>query len=62
MKFTLVTPKGRIYTFYIRAAAECYQRAYGGTLITDSVFAMETDPKPTAKQASDTVDYDYNIG
>jgi hypothetical protein len=47
MKYTLITPVGRVYTFYILATAECYQQAYGGTLInnevvTEIVTEMET--------------------
>ena len=38
MKFTLITPTGKVYTFYIQAVAETFQAAYGGVLVTDSVF------------------------
>lgn len=42
MKFTLITAKGKVYTFYIKAVAETYQQAYGGTLFTGSILTKET--------------------
>lgn len=42
MKFTLITATGKVYTFFIKAAAETYQQAYGGTLFTGSILAKET--------------------
>lgn len=39
MKYTLITSKGRVMTFYIRQVAECYQAIYGGTLISDQLYA-----------------------
>jgi hypothetical protein len=38
MKFTLITPTGKVYTFYIQSVAETFQNAYGGVLVTDSVL------------------------
>lgn len=38
MQYTLITAKGAVYTFYIKAVAECYQQAYGGTLVTNEVL------------------------
>jgi len=38
MQFTLITPKGKVYTFYIKSVAETYQQAYGGTIITNGVL------------------------
>jgi hypothetical protein len=38
MKFTLITPTGRVYTFYVQDLAETYQRAYGGQLITADIL------------------------
>lgn len=38
MQYTLITPNGTVYTFYIKAVAECYQRAYGGTLVTNEIL------------------------
>ena len=37
MKYTLITSKGKVYTFYVKAVAETYQQAYGGTLFDNSV-------------------------
>lgn len=37
MNYLLITPTGRIITFYIKAVALCYQQAYGGTLTTTMV-------------------------
>lgn len=42
MNYTLITPSGRIYSFYILATAECFQQAYGGVLVTKEIFEMET--------------------
>jgi len=42
MQYTLVTSKGKIYTFFILAAAETFQRAYGGTIVTEDVLTKET--------------------
>jgi hypothetical protein len=32
MIYTLTTPKGRVFEFYIRSCAELYQGMYGGSL------------------------------
>jgi hypothetical protein len=37
MKYTLITAKGRVYTFYVQSVALTYQQAYGGTLFDNSV-------------------------
>ncbi len=44
MQYTLITPKGKIYQFFLLATAEVWQKAYGGTLIDNSVVqtAKET--------------------
>ena len=39
MKYTLITRKGEVFTFYIKECAETFQRAYGGTLITDKLYS-----------------------
>jgi hypothetical protein len=39
MKYTLVTGKGKVFTFFIKAVAETFQQAYGGTLITAEIYA-----------------------
>ena len=38
MNYTLITRTGKLYTFYVKAAAEIYLMAYGGTLIDNSVL------------------------
>jgi hypothetical protein len=38
MQYTLITATGKLYTFYLRAVAETYQQAYGGTIVTDAVL------------------------
>lgn len=45
MKFTLITPAGKIMQFYLRPVAELYQTIYGGQLIDDSI--LENTPKNT---------------
>lgn len=42
MKYTLITPTGRIYQFYLEAVALTFQGAYGGTLFTGSILTKET--------------------
>ena len=37
MKYTLITPKGRIMQFYVKAVAELYLSIEGGTLFDNSV-------------------------
>ena len=38
MQYTLITPKGKVYTFFIKSVAETYQQAYGGIVITNDVL------------------------
>ena len=38
MQYTLITPQGRVYTFYLQSVALTYQQAYGGTLINSQVL------------------------
>jgi hypothetical protein len=38
MQYTLITPKGKVYTFFILAVAQTYQQAYGGTVITKDIL------------------------
>lgn len=38
MNYTLITPTGKVYTFYIQGLAQTYKEAYGGTLITAEVL------------------------
>ena len=39
MKYTLITARGRVMTFYVLAVAELYRTLEGGVLITDAVYA-----------------------
>ena len=38
MKYTLITPQGKVYTFFLHSVAEMYQLAYGGSLIVPEHF------------------------
>ena len=38
MKYTLITGKGKVYTFFVRAVAETYQAAYGGNIVTGDIL------------------------
>jgi hypothetical protein len=38
MQYTLITAKGRVYTFFVLAVAETYQQAYGGTIVTKDIL------------------------
>jgi hypothetical protein len=38
MRYTLITPTGRVMTFFILAVAELYQVINGGTIVTANVF------------------------
>jgi hypothetical protein len=42
MKYTLITKTGKLYTFYVQAVAEQYQKAYGGQLITADILVDTT--------------------
>lgn len=33
MNYTLITSKGKVYTFYIKELAQTYQHAFGGVLM-----------------------------
>lgn len=37
MPYTLITPTGRVYQFYLETTARIWQGAYGGTLFDKSV-------------------------
>jgi len=41
MKYTLITSKGKVYTFFIRAVADNFQAAYGGVVITQQILVDE---------------------
>jgi hypothetical protein len=38
MKYTLITARGRVYTFFLRTVAETYQQAYGGVIVSDEIL------------------------
>mgnify|MGYP006266826577 CR=1 FL=1 len=48
MKYTLITTKGKVFIFNIKACAESFQLAYGGVIVTDEIFSEE--------KVSETVD------
>jgi hypothetical protein len=43
MKYTLITAKGKVYTFFVQALAETYQQAYGGTIVTNDILVDKID-------------------
>lgn len=55
MRYTLITKTGRVYTFYLKAVAETYQQAYGGTLVDNSVVekpqTVPSTPRPAYYEA-----------
>lgn len=38
MPYTLITPSGKIYTFYYEITAKCYAQAYGGEIVTKDIL------------------------
>ncbi len=45
MQYTLITKSGKVYTFYVQALAETYQKAYGGTLIQADILVDKVAQK-----------------
>lgn len=45
MNYTVITTKGRVFTFFIKEVAETYQQAYGGVII-DSTILLEKSSEP----------------
>jgi len=43
MEYTLITPTGRVVTFYGLECAEIFQQAYGGVIITAEVLKLMTE-------------------
>ena len=41
MSYTLFTKSGKVYTFYVQAAAEQFQQAYGGVVFTQQILTTE---------------------
>lgn len=39
MKYVLILKSGKVMTFFVKAVAETYFVAFGGTLITEDVYA-----------------------
>jgi hypothetical protein len=42
MRYTLITAKGKLYTFFVLAVAETYQQAYGGVIVTKDILVDTT--------------------
>ncbi len=42
MNYTLITPQGRIYQFYLLATAKVWQKAYGGQLFCNDILVDKT--------------------
>lgn len=38
MQYTLITAKGKVYTFFLKAVADTYQQAFGGVVFTQQVL------------------------
>ena len=38
MQYTLITPTGKVYTFFLKAVADTYQKAYGGVVISQQIL------------------------
>jgi hypothetical protein len=37
MQYTLITAKGKVFTFFLSTLAETYQSAYGGVIISNDI-------------------------
>lgn len=42
MQYTLLTKNGKVMQFFVKAVAELYQTIYGGVVITQQIFDVET--------------------
>lgn len=42
MQYTLITGKGKVYTFFIRVVAEQFQMAYGGVVISQQILEQQS--------------------
>jgi hypothetical protein len=42
MKYTLLTSKGKIFVFTVKAAADTFQKAYGGVIFDSQIFSKDT--------------------
>ena len=43
MNYTLITPTGQVYTFYLEETALCFAGAYGGTVISNTITLVDTE-------------------
>ena len=41
MRYTLITPTGKIYTFFIETVAKTYQQAYGGVIVDAQILTAQ---------------------
>jgi hypothetical protein len=41
MRYTLITPSGKTYTFSVLECAVVFQQAYGGTLFNEAILGAE---------------------
>ena len=41
MKYTLITPKGKVMAFNVKAVAELYQVINGGVIVTNEILETE---------------------
>ena len=41
MQYTLITSKGKVYTFFLRAVAEQWQKAYGGVVFSQQELEQQ---------------------
>jgi hypothetical protein len=37
LQYTLITPQGRVYTFFLQAVAQQFQQAYGGVVFSQQI-------------------------
>jgi hypothetical protein len=44
MKYTVITPAGKVMMFYIKSVAELYASNSGGTLVDESVLDLSLIP------------------
>jgi hypothetical protein len=44
MGYTLITRKGRVFTFFLRTVAEQFQQAYGGVVFDQQVLVDTKSP------------------
>jgi hypothetical protein len=47
MKYTLILKTGQVMVFTVKACADLYQTIYGGTLVTENIFAKSVPATET---------------